>query len=203
MIAPLRVATSTLDRRVVTALVSARRMSSRQIPVAVVGVGLVGSEFISQLCSLKSPSPFSLVAISSSKKLLYDPNGLTFSSSGWHADLLGSLTPLDLQTLISELVENAKLGKNGGKIVLVDNTSSETVASLYPHILRSGITVVTPNKKAFSGDLSLFDDIVAASGQSHARYLNESTVGAGLPIVSALRDMVATGDQVPSLEFCL
>jgi homoserine dehydrogenase len=163
------------------------------IPVAVVGVGLVGSEFLSQLLSLRPPSPFKLVAIASSKKLLYCPSGLVFSQSGWKSDLANSNTPLDIKHLVAEL---SKAKENDGKSILVDNTSSDTVASLYPEILRSCLSIVTPNKKAFSGDLSLFSDIVSASQTLAVKYLNESTVGAGLPIISTLKEMVATGDEV-------
>jgi homoserine dehydrogenase len=168
-------------------------MSSQPIPIAVVGVGLVGSEFLSQLLSLPAPSPYNLVAVVSSKTLLYEPAGLTFSPSGWKPDLSKSSTRLDLMSLVAEL---SKARKTSQKVVFVDNTSSDHVASLYPQLLHAGVSVVTPNKKAFSGDLALFSEIVSASRDSGARFLNESTVGAGLPIVSTLKEMVATGDQV-------
>jgi homoserine dehydrogenase len=80
--------------------------------------------------------------------------------------------------------------------VLVDNTSSDDVAALYPTWLGNGINVVTPNKKAYSGDLGLYESILHASEKSGARFLNESTVGAGLPIISTLKELVMTGDKV-------
>jgi len=84
--------------------------------------------------------------------------------------------------------------------VLVDNTSSEDVARLYPYFLSKGVNVVTPNKKAFSSELALYDEIVAASLKTGARFYNESTVGAGLPIISTIKDLVATGDKVSKIE---
>lgn len=89
-----------------------------------------------------------------------------------------------------------------GKVVFVDNTSSEAVAARYPSLLEAGVNVITPNKKAFSGDAGLYDRIVAASKKSGAKFLNESTVGAGLPIISTLKDLVATGDKVSHM-FCI
>ena len=80
--------------------------------------------------------------------------------------------------------------------VLVDNTSSEDVARLYPFFLSEGVNIVTPNKKAFSSELALYEEIVAASLKTGARFYNESTVGAGLPIISTIKDLVATGDKV-------
>ncbi|CAL1699173.1 unnamed protein product [Somion occarium] len=158
-----------------TQTTSTSSVSPRVISVAVTGVGLVGSEFISQLLSLASPNPFRIVALSSSKHTLFSPQ----------------------EELHQEL---AKLVKPSQDVVFVDNTSSENIASLYPPLLSSGIHVITPNKKAFSGDLGLFERILAASAESGAKFLNESTVGAGLPVISTLKDLVATGDKVRKIE---
>lgn len=168
-----------------------RKMSS--INVAVVGVGLVGSEFISQLLQFPSPSPFKLVSVSSSKSTLFSPSGLSFSSGGWKADLNQSSHAVDLPALIKQL---SGLVTPGQRVVLVENTSSEHVAALYPSFLSAGIDVITPNKKAYSGDLALYKKIVESSAATGARFLNEATVGAGLPIISTLKDLVATGDKV-------
>ncbi|CAE7180295.1 unnamed protein product [Rhizoctonia solani] len=162
------------------------------INVAIVGVGLVGSETISQLARL---SQFRIVALSNSKKLLFNPSGVSLSS--WKSDLASSDSKPDLDQLVRSL---AHLRAQGDKVALVDNTSSDVVAGLYPTFLSAGIDVVTPNKKAFSSDLGLYQRIKDASAQSGARYLNESTVGAGLPILSTLKDLIATGDKVIKIE---
>lgn len=83
-------------------------------------------------------------------------------------------------------------------VVFVDNTASVSVAETYPALLRAGVHVVTPNKKAFSGSQNLYDQIVAASREGGAKFLHEATVGAGLPVVSTLKDLVLTGDKVRS-----
>lgn len=159
------------------------------INVAIVGVGLVGAETISQLSRLTSQ--FRIVSVSNSKKLLFTPSGVSLSS--WQSELSASTTAPDLGALAHSLTR-IKLG--GERVALVDNTSSDDVAALYPSFLSAGIDVVTPNKKAFSSDLGLYTRIKDASAQAGARYLNESTVGAGLPIISTLRDLIATGDKV-------
>jgi len=170
----------------------------KSIAVAVTGVGLVGSEFISQLLSIPPPNPFKIVAISSSKKVLFskDPQGLAITQQSWKAQLDGSCeAPSDglvgeLRTLITPAQD----------VVFVDNTSSEVVASSYPQLLAAGINVITPNKKAFSGSLDLYERILSASLESGAKFLNESTVGAGLPVISTLKDLVATGDKITKIE---
>lgn len=97
-----------------------------------------------------------------------------------------------------------------GRCIIVDNTSDQTIADAYPLFLRNGISVVTPNKKAFSGSLALWNAIRAAAAIAHSPtnpssgdaglLYHEGTVGAGLPVVSTLKDLVATGDQVTRIE---
>jgi homoserine dehydrogenase len=86
------------------------------------------------------------------------------------------------------------------RAVLVDNTSSEDIARRYPDFLEAGVCIVTPNKKAFSGEQGLYNRILSACASAGSRVLHEATVGAGLPIVSPLKDLVATGDKVTKIE---
>lgn len=172
-------------------------MPGHNILVAVVGCGLVGSEFVRQLLSIpQSVSPFKLISLSSSKRTVFvdksRPIGLDVD---WMTRLAESPDSADLKKLTARL---AQLTAEKERVVLVDNTSSEEVAGLYPLWLKQGINIVTPNKKAFSGDEALFEKILDASRESGARFLNEATVGAGLPVIAPLKDLLATGDKVCS-----
>jgi hypothetical protein len=72
---------------------------------------------------------------------------------------------------------------------------------MYPQILSMGVHIVTPNKKGFSGPSELYDAINASAyPNTTAVVLGESTVGAGLPILSTLKDLVATGDEIQRIE---
>jgi len=84
--------------------------------------------------------------------------------------------------------------------VIVDCTASDAVADRYAEWLARGIHVVTPNKKAGSGPRARRAAILAAQRQSGARFYAEATVGAGLPVVGTLRDLVHTGDRVLAVE---
>ncbi|KAJ7214739.1 homoserine dehydrogenase-domain-containing protein [Mycena haematopus] len=169
--------------------------SPPKIYVAVVGVGLVGSEFINQLQAIRT-SPFHLVSLTSSTRTIFDSTHPI--SSSWKSDLASSVDKPDLPKLTQQL---SALVSPSQKVALIDNTSSEAVAALYPTWLSAGISVITPNKKAFSGDIALYDKIVAASSKIGAgRFLNEATVGAGLPVIGTLKDLVATGDKVVQVE---
>lgn len=94
----------------------------------------------------------------------------------------------------------AHLSGAPGRAVLVDNTSDPTLAAAYPLFLRKGVSIVTPNKKAFSSDLAHWKEIFSSAEAGNAFVYHESTVGAGLPVISTLRDLVATGDRITRIE---
>jgi aspartokinase/homoserine dehydrogenase 1 len=84
--------------------------------------------------------------------------------------------------------------------VLVDCTANEGVAARYADWLAAGIHIVTPNKKANSGDYGYYQRVQSARRSGASHYLYEATVGAGLPIVQTLRDLVQTGDDITNIE---
>jgi len=174
----------------------------QKILVAVVGVGLVGSEFVNQLLSIPPQvSPFKLVSLTSSSRSLFTGKETPIqSNASWKSLLATSNASADLKALTSQLTQ---LVAEKERVALVDNTSSEDVAALYPVWLKEGINVITPNKKAFSGDAQLFAEIVATSRESGARFLNEATVGAGLPVIAPLKELLATGDKVRPVTLIL
>lgn len=168
-------------------------MSSQNLYLAIIGVGGVGTAFLSQLTALPSSLRPSLIFVSRSTKQLYTP---TYQP----------ITPLDLNNSTSAILSLPELVKYlssaPGKTILVDNTSSQPVAESYPLFIRAGISVVTPNKKAFSSSLQLWNDIFSAvdAAKGQAMVYHESSVGAGLPVISTLKDLVATGDVVQRIE---
>ncbi|KAF9225910.1 aspartate kinase homoserine dehydrogenase [Gyrodon lividus] len=177
--------------------------STKAIHVAVVGLGGVGKELMKQL--IETPYPIKIAAISNSRKMLLFTDGTAcFSRVQWATALDAADAPdTDLDVLRDALGALAR--KSPSMVVLVDNTSSEAVANVYPMFLDAGVHVVTPNKKAFSGDLGLYKSIIGGESRSPAElprgaFYNESTVGAGLPIISTLKDLVNTGDKVKKIE---
>ncbi|KAL8785335.1 MAG: hypothetical protein Q9195_008679 [Heterodermia aff. obscurata] len=175
--------------------------SENTIYIAIIGVGGVGRHVIAQLQLISSDYPnIKLCHISRSNKSLYAQHfeqPLSFDS--WETDLEQSKQEkLSLDVLLKYLTSAP------GKCVVVDNTSSNDVAAAYPTFLKQGISVVTPNKKAFSGPLELWKDIfnsVHSSSNLTGGYVyHESSVGAGLPIISTLKDLVDTGDEVARIE---
>lgn len=85
--------------------------------------------------------------------------------------------------------------------VIVDTTASEFVSDMYGMWLGKGVHVVTPNKKVGSGDLKRWKACVEAMATTGAKWGDETTVGAGLPILNILRtDLINTGDEIKSIE---
>lgn len=161
----------------------------------------MGTAFLQQLSKL--PNPPSLVLLARSSQTLLSPapayspaipSGVDWQTASATPSLTksGTLSPAEIVSYLSSAP--------GGRSVLVDNTSDPALASAYPQFLKAGISVVTPNKKGFSSDLSLWKDIFASAASGDALVYHESTVGAGLPVISTLRDLVATGDQVTRIE---
>ncbi|KAK3349331.1 homoserine dehydrogenase-domain-containing protein [Lasiosphaeria hispida] len=172
--------------------------SARQINIAVIGAGGVGKCFLSQLEQLakRRPEPkLALVYICTSKKAFYSAEYASIPLDTAISSLpSSSQTPLPLSGLADYL------SATSSKTVLIDNTSSQDVAEAYPLFLSRGISIVTPNKKAFSGSYKLWQGIFSASAQSGALVYHESSVGAGLPVISTLKDLVDTGDEVTKIE---
>jgi aspartokinase/homoserine dehydrogenase 1 len=83
--------------------------------------------------------------------------------------------------------------------VIIDCTASEHIASQYAGWLSRGIHVITPNKKGFSGDYASYRALQDAANLGSSHYFYETTVGAALPVVSTLCDLLYTGDEVRSV----
>ncbi|KAI9188654.1 Homoserine dehydrogenase [Blastocladiella emersonii ATCC 22665] len=172
--------------------------------VALIGPGLVGKAVLAQLAAL--PRKFRVVAVANSKSMVLTPVGdaaANLAAALASADLAShpAAVPVSLPALEAHLAAHANPA-------MVDCTAHDAVAAHYPRWLAAGIHVVTPNKKGFSGDLAHVRAIRAAAreptGEStDARaglVYHESTVGAGLPLLSTIADLVATGDEVLAIE---
>jgi aspartokinase/homoserine dehydrogenase 1 len=84
--------------------------------------------------------------------------------------------------------------------VIIDCTSNQNVANMYPMFFKMGINVITPNKKANSGSLDFYKELRDSAKKYGKHYLYETTVGAGLPIINTLKEALATGDKVINLQ---
>ncbi|KAI4289016.1 MAG: hypothetical protein L6R35_001724 [Caloplaca aegaea] len=172
----------------------------KQVHIAVVGAGGVGRHFLTQCSQLLSKHPnASVVLISRSNRSLRVPSfNHRLSLSTWEQDLAASDSPACSPSEIIHFLSSAP-----GKCIVVDNTSNQDVAASYPEFLKNGISIVTPNKKAFSSDLKLWQSIFESAyprNELGGLFYHESSVGACLPIISTLKDLVDTGDEIQKIE---
>lgn len=172
----------------------------KKTPVALIGLGGVGLAIMRQLLSPPLASKFRLVMVANSKQYLYhaQPSAADFDVSKVTDELKRGGEPVDLPAMVGALSTHPE-----GPAILIDSTASDAIPALYPTILQMNIHVVTPNKKGFSGDLALAKNIIDASYPTPGRgslVYGESTVGAGLPILSTLRDLLETGDEIKKIE---
>lgn len=166
----------------------------KSVNVAIIGSGVVGSAFINQLKNLKSPIAFNVVYLArSSKEALYSADFKPVDLSTYKTAVAQPILSLD--ELTKFLVAAAK------PTVLVDNTSNASIADYYPKFIKAGISIATPNKKAFSSDLATWNEIFESSAAPGGGLVyHEATVGAALPIIGTLKDLVTTGDKVEKIE---
>lgn len=170
--------------------------------VFLVGVGLIGSTLLKQIEQhhdqlLKEHAiDIKVVGIASSEKMFFSDAG--FELSGWKNALKERSSSMHM----SEYVKRMK-ALNLSNSVFVDCTSSEDVAAHYMSILESNISIVTPNKKANSGPYAQYLKLKAFSQRRGVDFLYETNVGAGLPIISTLKDLLRSGDKVIKIEAIL
>ena len=173
-------------------------LSPQTFAVGVIGPGNVGAALLDQLRAAqpqllgKANLDLRLRAIASSKKMLLDERGI---SGDWREHFAAGGEALDLDAFTAHLV-----GSHLPHLVIVDCSASPAVADRYVEWLAAGIHVVTPNKQAGAGPSARYEAIREAAAGSGARFRYEATVGAGLPVISTLRDLVDTGDVVLSVE---
>jgi aspartokinase/homoserine dehydrogenase 1 len=166
------------------------------------GTGLIGNTLLKMIgrqrehLSAQNAIEINLVGVSNSRKMLFDEHGIDPSTA--LDRLLTDGTQLD------EVVFREKIkGLNLSNSIFVDCTSSESVADYYKELLNANISIVTPNKKANSGNYSRYTDLKAAAQKRGVKFLYETNVGAGLPIINTLNDLLLSGDKVIRVEAVL
>lgn len=175
---------------------------AKTINLWITGTGLIGSTLLKQLDAQRDTLRESLGidlqlrGIANSRKMILakeSDDALEFSVT------LSDSSP----AYIPEDFVSHVLSANLSNCVFVDCTASEDVPSRYAQLLRKSIAVVTPNKRGVSGSMSLYEEIVAAARERRTPFIHETCVGAALPVLSTLRDLVRSGDKVHRIEAVL
>lgn len=168
------------------------------IEVFVIGVGGVGSALIEQLHRqqtwLKNKHiDLRVCGIANSRALLTNVHGIPLEN--WQEQLKAAKEPFDLGRL-SRLVKEYHLLNP----VIVDCTSSQQVADQYADFLSDGFHVVTPNKKANTSSYHYYQQMRTAAAKSRRKFLYDTNVGAGLPVIENLQNLLNAGDDLISFS---
>jgi aspartokinase/homoserine dehydrogenase 1 len=175
----------------------------RSVNLFLVGLGLIGGTLVDQIARQKEiltrdhKIRINVVAAANSKWMIFNPGGLDVKKL--HA--INSITEAEAFNL-GEFIERMK-ALNLPNTAFCDCTASDELSAAYSGIIRSSIPIVTPNKRANAGKLAYYRELTDYSRERGIPYLYETTVCAGLPVISTLRDLHLSGDKVHRIEAVL
>ncbi|MGB0938193.1 MAG: bifunctional aspartate kinase/homoserine dehydrogenase I [Colwellia sp.] len=173
------------------------------IDLFLVGCGVVGSELIAQISrqqeSLKAQNiALTVYGIANSKGMVVNQNGINLEN--WQAEMAHAADNNKAISVNAESIKGFVRDNHLINPVLVDSTSNESLAMSYVDYLSEGFHVVTPNKKANTDSWEYYQELRSAAQSTNRRFLYETTVGAGLPVIDTLQGLIKAGDQLSRFE---
>jgi aspartokinase/homoserine dehydrogenase 1 len=173
----------------------------KQVNLFLAGVGNVGSRLLSQLLQQHQYLQKNLrlhirvVGIANSKKMIFNEKGINLIN--WK-ELLQNADQMNL----GEFVKTIQT-KNLRNSVFVDATANENVARHYAEILEKSVSIVACNKIAASSSFNYYEKLKNLARESNVHFLFETNVGAGLPVIGTLNDLLLSGDKISKIEAVL
>lgn len=185
--------------RALRALHAAFFLSKQALSIGLIGPGNIGGTLLDQISNEsaflyeKFQIDLRIRAIASSKFMLLDEDGIDLST--WRETFKNNSVPLDME----------KFAKHVGATyfphrAIVDCSSSSELANKYVDWMKEGMHIVTPNKKAGTANIEYYNELFDTCLTTGRRFYYETTVGAGLPVIGTLKDLVQTGDNVRTIE---
>jgi len=174
---------------------------TKQLNLFVVGVGNVGGKLLEQI---KNQQQYLLdnlklqvrvIALTNSKKMVFNEDGIDLEN--WKTALNNG------EKLNMDLFHEKVTALNFRNSIFVDNTANEAISNLYASYLKESVSVVTCNKIACSSNYSNYLKLKSLAREYNAPFLFETNVGAGLPIIDTLKNLIASGDKVTKIQAVL
>ncbi|MFY8112034.1 MAG: bifunctional aspartate kinase/homoserine dehydrogenase I, partial [Flavobacterium sp.] len=175
--------------------------NTKQLNLFVMGVGNVGEKFMEQIHQqkkfLKENLKINLrvIAVSNSRNMHFDEEDMSLKD--WPSLLVNG------EVSNPEAFVNRVKELNLRNSIFVDITANESVSKLYEHFLRQNVAVVTCNKIACSSAYANYQHLKKLSRKYNAPFLFETNVGAGLPIIDTVKNLIASGDKVHKIQAVL
>jgi aspartokinase/homoserine dehydrogenase 1 len=171
----------------------------KRVHLFIVGTGLIGSTLLKQIEQQKTflhdelHLDIIVAGLANSKKMILDENGINISH--WQHILEKNGTDTNMEVFIREMKEN-----NLPNSIFIDNTASKYIPSFYHIILSGNVSVCTPNKVAASSPLAEYKALKRLAKDKMIHLLFETNVGAGLPVLSTMRNLILSGDTLLKIE---
>ena len=175
--------------------------NSKQINVYIVGIGTVGKKLLAQI---EQQSEFlrenlrlnlRVVGLAKSRNKIFDEEGIEINNA---EKLLESAKPMNITEFTDLIIE-----KNLRNSIYVDVTANAEIVETYPKLLQKSISVIACNKIAASSEYKKYRNLKNLSREFGTPFLFETNVGAGLPIINTLNDLMRSGDEITRIEAVL
>lgn len=173
--------------------------SKKTINLFLVGTGHIGKALLKQIHSQSNTLAqeysllFDLIGLSNIENMLFDRKGIDLSN--WKSNLQASNTKANLAEFFNKMT-----GLNLQNSIFIDCTASDEVVKMYNKILDTNISIVTPNKKAISDQYQQYLEIKKTARKHNVQFAYETNVGASLPIIGTIRDIIVSGDKIVKME---
>ncbi|MBI1875003.1 MAG: bifunctional aspartate kinase/homoserine dehydrogenase I [Acidobacteria bacterium] len=170
----------------------------KHLALVIVGVGNIGGALLGQLNQQRGylrthGFDVKVVGLANSKRFLLDPDGINLAR--WREELSASRRRMDPHLLATRIRTMGLIDA-----ALVDCTAATDIVDAYPDFVNADMHIITPNKRANVLPWRRYDALMKLLRERRKHFLYEANVGAGLPVMSTLRDLVASGDVVAKVE---
>lgn len=173
----------------------------KQVNLFIIGTGNVGKKLLGQLrqqlefLQKQMHLQVNVVGLSNSRKMLINENGITLDK--WEEDLKNG-PAANLSAFVDEIIS-----RNLRNSIFVDITANDVVAGVYNQLLKKSISVVACNKVAASSSFDNYKKLKDLAREFNCHFLFETNVGAGLPVIGTLNDLLKSGDRIHRIEAVL
>ncbi|MEX0646758.1 MAG: bifunctional aspartate kinase/homoserine dehydrogenase I [Balneolaceae bacterium] len=171
----------------------------KTVNLFLVGVGLIGGTLLkliseqAEVLYKEYQIDVNLKGVANSRQMLLNEDSV--SLQGWEEELNKQGKEMVLENFVEEMKE-----MNLPNCIFIDCTASSDLPQVYEDILSQSISIVTPNKKANSSGQEFFNSLHRTAERHNCAFQYETNVGAGLPIIATIHELVTTGDSVERIE---
>ncbi len=174
----------------------------KTVHVFLAGTGLIGKALLQQIerfsekIQNEQQLNIKIVGIANSLQMAFHPQGMNLKD--WESSLKENHEHMNVRHFVDRMI-----GCNLPNSIFADCTSSEEITLQYGDILKANISIVTPNKKANSGSYDDYKKLRNTAQKKGVKFLYGANVGAGLPIISTIHEMLRSGDKIVKIEAIL